>query len=84
MKKNQLKNLEKLLIINKEAFRQFEKDRKKVLTSILNMDKKRYSIRIKKGRYLLRSRLEKEDDKQAYLEYIANKLYEPSYLSVSM
>jgi predicted transcriptional regulator of viral defense system len=81
MKKNQLKNLEKLLIINKEAFRQFEKNEESLNFNIKYWTKKDILIRIKKGEYLLRSRLEKEDDKQAYLEYIANKLYEPSYLS---
>jgi len=80
MKKNQLKNLEKLLIISKEAFRQFEKDEENLNFNLKYWTKKDVLIRIKKGQYILKSKLEKED-RQTYLEYIANKIYEPSYLS---
>lgn len=31
--------------------------------------------------YILKSRFEKEENKDLYLEYLANKIYEPSYIS---
>lgn len=81
MKITELKKLKNLLIISKESLRQLEKNENNLNANLKYWIKKGEIIRIKKGRYILKSFYEKEQDKQAYLEYLANKIYQPSYLS---
>jgi predicted transcriptional regulator of viral defense system len=61
--------------------RQLEPNEQALNANIKYWVKKGDLIRIKKGRYILKSFLEKEEDKESYLEYLANKIYQPSYLS---
>lgn len=81
MKKSILNNLENLLFFTKESLRQWEKSEEALNFNIKYWSKKQLLIPIKKGLYILKSRFDKENDKDLYLEYLANKIYEPSYLS---
>jgi hypothetical protein len=69
------------LIFNKNNLRAFEKNEETVSADIRYWMKSGKIIQLKKGVYLLNDRWEKEIQKDSYLEYIANKLLEPSYLS---
>jgi predicted transcriptional regulator of viral defense system len=81
MKITELKKINNLLIISKESLRQLEPNEQALNANIKYWVKKGDLIRIKKGRYILKSFFEKEEDKESYLEYLANKIYQPSYLS---
>ncbi len=81
MKINQLKQLEDLLIITKDGFRLYEKNENNLSSNLKYWVKKGELIRLKKGRYILKSRWQNEYRKEDYLEFLANKIYEPSYLS---
>jgi len=81
MKITELKKINNLLIVSKEALRQLEPNEQALNANIKYWVKKGDLIRIKKGRYILKSFLEKEEDKESYFEYLANKIYQPSYLS---
>lgn len=81
MKITELKKINNLLIVSKESLRQLEPNEQALNANIKYWVKKGDLIRIKKGRYILKSFLEKEEDKESYLEYLANKIYQPSYLS---
>ncbi len=58
-----------------------EKDEENLNTNLKYWKKNDLIIQVKKGLYLLKKRYEQEGSKQSYLEYISNKIYEPSYLS---
>lgn len=73
--------LSPFLIFNKNTLRAFEKREESVNASIKCWMKNGKIVQLKKGTYLLNDRWEKEIQKDSYLEYIANKLLEPSYLS---
>lgn len=81
MKKIVLNKLDNFLIITKESLSQLEKNQNTLSANIKYWIKKGDLIRIKKGRYILRSTFDRQDDKEKYLEYLANKIYQPSYLS---
>jgi predicted transcriptional regulator of viral defense system len=81
MKTIQLDKLSDLLIFTKETLRQLEQDNDRLDFNIKYWLKKGKIIALKKGLYLLKERWEKETNKDGYLEYIANQLYQPSYLS---
>lgn len=78
------KNLDLLIPLDfftKETLRQMEADKDALDFNIKSWIKSGKIISLKKGIYLLRERWEKEGNKQGYLEYLANKIYQPSYLS---
>ncbi len=81
MKKADLNKLSNFLIITKESLSQFEQKENVLNGNIKYWIKKGDLIRVKKGRYILRSTYEKEKNKESFLEYLANKIYQPSYLS---
>lgn len=81
MKYEDLSLLANLLVITKEALRTYEDNDARLDFNIKYWSGKGKIIPIKKGMYVLRERWERETDKDAYREYLANKLYEPSYLS---
>jgi len=81
MKKANLDYLNNLLFFTKESLRQWEKNENTLNFNIKYWTKKSLIIPLKKGEYILKSRFDKETNKDAYLEYLANKIYEPSYIS---
>jgi predicted transcriptional regulator of viral defense system len=70
-----------LLIFDKELLRSYEPREEALNQNLKYWTKKGTIIPLKKGRYLLKERYEKEENKDLYLEYIANKLIKPSYVS---
>jgi predicted transcriptional regulator of viral defense system len=81
MKKANLDNLNNLMLFTKESLRQWEKDEDSLNFNIKYWSNNGLIIPLKKGKYILKSRFEKEENKDLYLEYLANKIYEPSYIS---
>jgi len=81
MKIDKLRKIENLLLLTKESLRQLEPNEVNLNFNLKYWIKKGEIIRVKKGRYILKSRFEKEENKEAYLEYLANNIYKPSYLS---
>lgn len=81
MKKDILLRLDNLLFFTKESLKQWEKDEDVLNFNIKYWLKKELIMRVKNGLYILKSRFDAEKDKDLYLEYLANKIYEPSYLS---
>lgn len=81
MKKIKLDYLDNLLLFTKESLRQWEKNENALSFNIKYWTKNKLIVPLKKGVYILRSRFEKEENKDLYLEYLANKIYEPSYIS---
>lgn len=81
MKINILAKLEKLDFFSKESLKQFEKKQEVLNFNIKYWKKKDKIIRLKNGMYVFMKRWENEQNKGDYLELLANKLYEPSYLS---
>lgn len=71
-----------LLILNKNILRNFEPKKYLLDSNIKNWMKKGELISIKKGMFVLKNSYEKEPKKDLYLEYIANQLIQPSYLSL--
>ncbi len=81
MKTSQLDKLVNLLLFTKETLRQLEEDNDRLDFNIKYWLKKGTIIALKKGVYVLKETWERETNKDDYLEYIANQLYQPSYLS---
>jgi len=82
MKVKDLAKLSRLLFFSKDSLRQLE-NRANALDYNLKYWKKRgVIIPLKKGLYILKDRWDKETNRDLYLAYLANKLYEPSYLSL--
>lgn len=81
MKTAQLDKLSGFVIFTKETLRQLEADDDRLNFNIKTWLKKGKIIALKKGLYVLKERWERETDKDGYLEYVANQLYQPSYLS---
>jgi len=73
--------LNDLLIFNKTNLRLLEKKESNLNLNIKYWKKSGKIISLKKGWYLLAEKYEKESEKDSYLEFVANKLIEPSYLS---
>ncbi len=81
MKKANLDYLDNMLLFTKESLRQWEKKENNLNFNIKYWIQKGIIIPLKKGTYILKSRFEKEKNKDLYVEYLANKIYEPSYVS---
>lgn len=82
MKVSQLGKLSNLLFFTKESLRQLEPNRPALDFNLKYWLKKGTIISVKNGLYILKDKWEKTIDKQAYLEYLSNKIYQPSYLSL--
>lgn len=78
---NDLKKLGKLLIFTKDTLRLFETRENALSGNISYWQKKGELIILKKGMYTLKMTIDKEVDKTSVLEFFANKMYEPSYLT---
>ena len=72
---------QKLLIFNKSTLRTMEKNSDALAANIKYWLKKKKIIGLKNGLYILTDKYNKAENKDAYLEYIANQLVKPSYLS---
>lgn len=81
MKTAQLDRLANLLLFTKESLRQLEENNDRLDFNIKYWLKKGKIIALKKGLYTLKEKWEQEPDKDAYRQYLANQLYQPSYLS---
>jgi len=83
MELKELKNKsQNLLLLNKNILRNFEKRQNVLDANIKYWLKKGELIQLKKGFYVLKDRYQTEIDKDLYLEYLANQLVVPSYLSL--
>lgn len=71
-----------LLIFNKNYLRLLEKDSNNLNANIKYWLKNNDIISLKNGTYIFKDTFEKENDKDLYLEYLANQLLKPSYLSL--
>lgn len=76
------KKISDLILLNKNILRSFEPNEELLAANIKYWLKSGDFIAVKKGVYLLKDRYEKEQAKDLYLEYIANQLIQPSYISV--
>lgn len=70
-----------LLLLNKNIIRSFEPKEELLAANIKYWLKNNDLIALKKGVYLLKERYDKEPAKDLYIEYLANQLIQPSYLS---
>lgn len=82
MKLRNLKKISNLYYFNKESLRQLEKNEDLLNFNLKYWLKKGVIISLKRGFYILREKWEKEKNKELYLEYLANAMYQPSYLSL--
>lgn len=83
MKLQTIKNkTKKLLFFDKKSLRLLEKDDNNLNANIKYWLKNSDLIALKKGTYLFREVYNKENKKNEYLEYLANQLLKPSYLSL--
>ncbi|MEA1962989.1 MAG: hypothetical protein U9M94_01990 [Patescibacteria group bacterium] len=79
---NELKNKTSgLLLLDKNILRNFEPRENTLNANIKYWLKNKELILLKKGVYILKDKYEKETQKNLYLEYIANQLTQPSYIS---
>ncbi len=81
MKITDLKKIKSLFFFTKDTLRLLEKNTFNLDANLKYWVKKEKVIRLKKGFYLIKSQFEKYGDKEGYLEYLANRIYEPSYLT---
>ena len=80
---NELKNKTSgLLLLNKNILRNFEPRENTLNANIKYWLKNKELVLLKKGTYILKDKYEKETKKNLYLEYIANQLLQPSYISL--
>jgi hypothetical protein len=77
--KNKTKNL---LILDKKYLKLLEKEPNNLNANLKYWLKNNQLIALKNGFYILSSQWEKTNDKDRYLEYLANQLLLPSYLSL--
>lgn len=83
MKLSQLKiKSSKLLLLNKNILKSFEAGKDVLDANIKYWLKNKELIAIKRGSYIIREKYDKEPKKDLYLEYLANQLLQPSYLSL--
>ena len=79
---NELKNKTSgLLLLDKNILRNFEPRENTLNANIKYWLKNKELILLKKSIYILKDKYEKETQKNLYLEYIANQLSQPSYIS---
>ncbi|MCF7795448.1 hypothetical protein K9M50_03750 [Patescibacteria group bacterium] len=71
-----------LLIFNKNYLKLLEKDSNNLNANIKYWLKNNNIISLKNGTYIFKDVYNKENNKDLYLEYIANQLLKPSYLSL--
>ncbi len=81
MKQKQLNKLSNLLVLTREGLRQYEANNNNLNFNLKYWRNNKVIIRLKRGLYILRSQWSQETDKQMYLEYLANQIYQPSYVS---
>ncbi|MFH1392110.1 MAG: hypothetical protein ABIG90_00295 [bacterium] len=75
---NKTKNL---LIFNKNSLRKLEPQKDALDANIKYWLKNKKIIALKKSLYVLTEKYQKESNKDLFIEYIANQLVRPSYLS---
>lgn len=76
------KQTSNLLLLNKNILRNFEPRENALNENIKYWLKNKELILLKKGVYILNEKYEKEIQKNLYIEYIANQLIQPSYISM--
>lgn len=81
MKSADLRKLNNLYFFTKEALRQIEPSEQRLNFNLKYWLWKGKIISLKSGLYILKEKWEKEENKDLYLEYLANRIYEPSYVS---
>ena len=81
MKLKQLNQLANLPLITRAALQFYETNPNNLRFNLYTWVKKGNLIKLRRDLYLLNSNWLQAIDKQAYLEYIANQLYQPSYIS---
>lgn len=72
---------QQLLVFNKNVLRALEKNPEVLSANIKYWLKQKKIIGLKNGWYVLANRYRQSENKDSYLEYIANQLIQPSYLS---
>jgi hypothetical protein len=78
-----IKNLENLSYFNKDTVSQYVNAKENTLSADINRwIENDILIQLKKGSYVTSNYYEKQHNKTLYLEFISNKLREPSYLSL--
>jgi hypothetical protein len=83
MKLEKLKNqTSKLLFFDKNSLKLLEKDDNNLSANLKYWLKSGDLVALKKGVYIFKDKYDKERTKDDYLEYLANHLLEPSYLSL--
>lgn len=73
---------QKFLVFNKSTLRSLERNPEALNYNIKYWLKQKKIISLKKGLYLLADKYSRMNNKDGYLEYIANQMVRPSYLSV--
>ncbi|MFA6097208.1 MAG: hypothetical protein WC788_06280 [Candidatus Paceibacterota bacterium] len=73
---------QKFLVFSKNTLRSLESDPESLNANIKYWLKNGKLIGLKNGLYVLSDRFRMEGDKNSYLEYIANQMVMPSYLSM--
>src|SRR4030066_789775 len=81
MKINDLSQLSRMLFFTKDTLRQLENRADSLDYNLKYWKKRGIIIALKKGMYILKERWEKEINRDLYMMYLSNKIYEPSYLS---
>lgn len=83
MKLETIKNkTDKLLLFDKKSLKMLEKDSNTLNANLKYWLKNSDLIALKKGTYIFKERYSQEIKKDDYLEYIANQLIQPSYVSL--
>ncbi|MEI6596972.1 MAG: hypothetical protein WCL13_02030 [bacterium] len=83
MKLEEIKNkTSKLLFFDKKSLKLLEKDDNNLNANLKYWLKIGDLVALKKGFYIFKDKYEKETAKDEYLEYLANRLLSPSYLSL--
>lgn len=71
-----------LLIFNKSYLKLLEKKPNNLNFNLKYWQKNKNIVSLKNGTYIFKANYDREKDKDAYLEYLANQLLKPSYLSL--
>lgn len=83
MKLEIIKNkTDKLLLFDKKSLKMLEKDSNTLNANIKYWLKNSDLVALKKGTYLFKEKYDRENKKDDYMEYIANQLIQPSYVSL--
>ncbi len=76
------KKIDNLLILDKKYLKLLEKDSNNLNSNLKYWLKNKEIIALKNGSYIFTKKYNQEKDKNSYLEYLANQLLKPSYLSL--